>query len=92
MNRNVEEVLKIAKWMFQTNQDIIGEQYRRSDDGVLEVSGIVKIDKDMTRGPISKMKKGKAVGPSKLVLQVVKVAGEAGNVMVTDLVSQIIVE
>ena len=50
------------------------------------------IDKDMTRGSINKMENGKAAGLSSLVLQVVKSTGEAGNVIVTYLVSQSIVE
>ena len=50
------------------------------------------IDKDMTRGSTNKMENGKAAGLSSLVLQVVKATGEVGNVMVTYLVSQIIVE
>ena len=36
------------------------------------------IDKDMIRESISKMKNGKAAGPSGLVSEMVKAAGEAG--------------
>ena len=39
-----------------------------------------------------KMKYGKAAHPSGLVSEIVKVAGETGCEMITDLVNQIIVE
>ena len=32
------EMFKTAKRMVKTNQDIVGEQYKRNDDGVLAVS------------------------------------------------------
>ena len=50
------------------------------------------IDKDMVRESISKMKKGKASGQIIIVSEMVKVAGQAGGDMITDLVNQIIVE
>ena len=50
------------------------------------------VDKDMIRESISKMKNWKAAGPSSLVSEMVKAAGEAGVDMITNLVSQIIVE
>ena len=45
----------------------------------------------MVRESISKMKNGKTAGPSGVVSEMVKAAGETGD-MVTDLVNQIIVE
>ena len=57
------------------------------------VSGVPRlIDKDMVRESISKMKKGKASGQIIIVSEMVKVAGQAGGDMITDLVNQIIVE
>ena len=56
------------------------------------VSGVPRlIDKDMVRESISKMKKGKAPGQIIIVSEMVKVAGQAGGDMITDLVNQIIV-
>ena len=49
-------------------------------------------EKDMVRESISKMKNGKAAGPSDVVSEIVKTAGEAGVDMIKDLVNQIIVE
>ena len=57
------------------------------------VSGVPRlIGKDMVRESISKMKKGKASGQIIIVSEMVKVAGQAGGDMITDLVNQIIVE
>ena len=46
----------------------------------------------MVRGSITKRKNGKDLGPSGVVSEMVKVAGETGVVMILDLVNQIIVE
>lgn len=35
MNRNVQDVFEISKWMVYTNLDIIGEQSISNDNGVL---------------------------------------------------------
>ena len=48
-------------------------------------------DKDMIRESVSKMKNGKNARPSGLVSEMVKVAGETGVSMITDLVNQIFV-
>ena len=112
--------------MDKNNQDNLGEECIRVDDGVLTVSdedkkitqksfherllntqlpqdrnslsqpdtvsGVPRlIDKDMVRESISKMKKGKAPGQIIIVSEMVKVAGQAGGDMITDLVNQIIV-
>ena len=50
------------------------------------------IEQDMFRESISKMKNGKAAGPSGAVSEIVKAGGEAEVDMITDLVNQIIVE
>ena len=49
-------------------------------------------NKDMVRESISKMKNGKAAGPTGVVSELVKAAWEAGVAVITDLVNQIIVE
>ena len=46
----------------------------------------------MVRESISKMKNGKAAGPTGVVSELVKAAWEAGVAVITDLVNQIIVE
>ena len=46
----------------------------------------------MVRESISKMKNGKAAGPTGVVAELVKAAWEAGVAVITDLVNQIIVE
>ena len=48
------------------------------------------IDKDMLRESINKIKNGRIVGPSSVLLEMVKVAGEVRLDMMTDLVNQII--
>ena len=48
------------------------------------------IDKDMLRESINKIKNGRIVGPSSVLLEMVKVAGEVRLDMITDLVNQII--
>lgn len=111
----------------KTNQDVIGEQRRKNDGGVLVSNDEVKkidwksyneklsstefawngnifshadtvsnipclTDKDMVREAISKMKNGKVAGPSDVVPDMVKAAGEAKVDMIIELVNQIIVE
>ena len=48
------------------------------------------IDKDMLRESINKIKNARIVGPSSVLLEMVKVAGEVRLDMMTDLVNQII--
>ena len=57
------------------------------------VSGVPRlIDKDMVRKSISKMRNGKAAGPSGVLSEMVKATGKAGVGMITDLLNQIIIE
>lgn len=35
MNRNVQDVFEISKWVVYTNLDIIGEQFISNDNGVV---------------------------------------------------------
>ena len=66
---------------------------RNTLSGADTASGVpCLIDKDMVRASISKMKNGNAAGLSRVVSEMVKVAGEAGVDMIADLVNQIIVE
>ena len=66
---------------------------RNTLSGADTASGVpCLIDKDMVRASISKMKNWNAAGLSRVVSEMVKVAGEAGVDMIADLVNQIIVE
>ena len=57
------------------------------------VSGpAVRVTEKMVEKAVSKMKNGKAAGPSGIVSEMVKAAGEVGLHMVTNLVNQIIME
>ena len=121
------EVFKIAKAIVKTNQDIIGEQCIRNDEGKLAVTNVdmkqawksyhqhllnteyewekdnlpeadivsssaIYITKDMVAKAVQKMKNGKAAGPSGIVSEMVKAAGDAGIDMITNLVNCIIAE
>ena len=121
------EVFKIAKAMVKTNQDIVGEQCVKNDEGKLAVTNddkkqawqshyqrllntefewdrntlseehpvsgpAVRVTKKMVEKAVSKMKNGKAAGPSGIVSEMVKAAGEVGIDMITNLVNQIIME
>ena len=55
------------------------------------VSGAaILIENEMVREALKKMKKGKAAGPSKVVAEMVKAAGDKGIEMIADLSIQII--
>ena len=46
----------------------------------------------MVREAVSKMKKGKAAGPSGVVAEMLKAAGKTGIEMITNLINQIVSE
>ena len=52
----------------------------------------IRIEKEMVREAVSKMKKGKAAGPSGVVAEMLKAAGETGIEMITNLTNQIVIE
>ena len=57
------------------------------------MSGLaVRVTKKMVGKAVSKMKNGKAAGPSGVVSEVVKAGGVVGIDMITNLVNQIIME
>ena len=55
-------------------------------------SAAIFIEKDMVRIAVKKMKKRKAAGPSGIVPEMIKAAGELGLEMIADLLNQIIRE
>ena len=52
----------------------------------------IRIEKEMVREAVSKMKKAKAAGPSGVVAEMLKAAGETGIEMITNLTNQIVRE
>ena len=50
----------------------------------------IPITFDMERKTISKMKSGKAAGPSGIVVEMIKAAGDTGATMIRDLATAII--
>ena len=51
----------------------------------------IRIEKEMVREAVSKMKKGKAAGPSGVVAEMLKAAGEeTGIEMITNLTNQFV--
>ncbi|KAK4310061.1 hypothetical protein Pmani_018347 [Petrolisthes manimaculis] len=49
----------------------------------------IRIEKEMVRKAVSKMKKGKAAGPSGVVTEMLKASGETGIEMIKNLTNQI---
>ena len=50
----------------------------------------IPITIDMVKMAISKMKSGKAAGPSGILVEIIKAAGDTGTTMIQDLASTII--